>query len=586
MGEPPAAEGPADEEPLAGDLHLSCKAFKGQEPQQLEHWLREAGICVTKIKKKRPWPFAFVAVEDPEQLQSQELCFKKAKVQVKAGSGRPQGAKAGQKRPAEDESGPDKKKNRPGENEIPSLKELRDRIKTGKKSFTGNALEKSAPLIQWDYETQLKMKHGYVKTAVRSFIKLATKRCQKLGRELPKWCSKAWSQANGAEPGCCCPLDLPIGAPEGSLRGWRNKCEFTIGRNESGEVEVGFILKIQPDGAQVIGSVQDVPLVPAAMQQLCSVVAALVAKSNFPVYDRRECGRSGVWRTVLARCNPAGDMLVMVQTTTLSEESQKRFVEALLPELEGVGVTSLFLLFNDEVTDAPRPNAVVTHVHGKPRLEMPMLGLKLEVGPLSFFNPNTTTCRFLMETAIAFLNLKKNEILLDIFCGIGTIGLCAAHCCDKVIGVDIVEENIQDARRNAEQNSITNAEFLAGKAEDLIPRILGDMDPSKEVVAVVDPSRAGLHPRLVEILRGRVQVSRIVYISCNAESMAEDIAKLGTSTEELADDFIPTRAVAVDSFPQTIHVEVIALVERASRVPDRTEAAPVQAEEAGTPEPR
>ncbi|CAL1128449.1 unnamed protein product [Cladocopium goreaui] len=96
----------------------------------------------------------------------------------------------------------------------------------------------------------------------------------------------------------------------------------------------------------------------------------------------------------------------------------------------------------------------------------------------------------------------------------------------------------------------------------------------------------GLHPRLVEILRGRVQVSRIVYISCNAESMAEDIAKLGTSTEELADDFIPTRAVAVDSFPQTIHVEVIALVERASRVPDRTEAAPVQAEEAGTPEPR
>eukprot|EP00435_Cladocopium_sp_Y103_P054727 s938_g17.t3 len=283
----------------------------------------------------------------------------------------------------------------------------------------------------------------------------------------------------------------PATKSERVTKGWRNKCEFTIGRNESGEVEVGFILKIQSDGAQVIGSVQDVPLVPAAMQQLCSVVAVLVAKSSFPIYDRRECGRSGVWRTVLARCNPAGDMLVMVQTTTLSEEDQKRFVEALLPELQGVGVTSVFLLFNDEVTDAPRPNAVVTHVHGKPRLEMPMLGLKLEVGPLSFFNPNTTTCRFLMETAIAFLNLKKNEILLDIFCGIGTIGLCAAHCCDKVIGVDIVEENIQDARRNAEQNSITNTEFLAGKAEDLIPRILGDMDPSKEVVAVVDPSRAG-----------------------------------------------------------------------------------------------
>eukprot|EP00434_Breviolum_minutum_P040688 symbB.v1.2.036168.t1/scaffold5043.1/size31561/4 len=95
---------------------------------------------------------------------------------------------------------------------------------------------------------------------------------------------------------------------------------------------------------------------------------------------------------------------------------------------------------------------------------------------------------------------------------------------------------------------------------------------------------ARLHPRLVDILRGRGQVSRIVYISCNAESMAEDVAKLGTSTEEEADDFIPTRAVAVDSFPQTVHVEVIALVERASRVRDRQqrtlpEAEPVAVEE-------
>ena len=562
----------------SADLHLSCRTFKGQEPQQLEQWLKEAGISVTKITKKRPWAFAFVVVEDPAELQKQDLCFKKATVQVNAKD------VATKKRPAEDETCLPEQKKKRSEGEIPVLKELRDRIKTGKRSFAGSAVEKSAPLMQWDYETQLKMKHGYVKTAVRSFIKLAQKRCQKLGRELPKWCSKEWSLANGAEPGCCCQLDPPIGAPEASLRGWRNKCEFTIGHNETGEVEVGFILKIQSDGSQVIGSIQDVPLVPAPMQRLCSVVAALVSKSSFPVYDRRESGRTGVWRTLLARINPSGDMLLMVQTTTISEEDKKSFVDALLPALEGLGVTSVFLIFNDEVTDAARPNAVVTHVHGKHRLEMPMLGLKLEVGPLSFFNPNTTTCRFLMETAIAFLNLKKHEILLDIFCGIGTIGLCAAHCCDKVIGVDIVEENIEDAKRNAEQNSIDNTEFLAGKAEDVIPRVLGDMDPSKEVVAVVDPSRAGLHPRLVDILRGRGQVSRIVYISCNAESMAEDVAKLGTSTEEEADDFIPTRAVAVDSFPQTVHVEVIALVERASRVRDRQqrtlpEAEPVAVEE-------
>ncbi|CAJ1380975.1 unnamed protein product [Effrenium voratum] len=570
MAEPEAPE-PGKEE-----FHLSCKAFKGQEAQQIQKWLQtQVQVSVEKVTKKRPWNFAFVAVADASKLLTDGLAFKEAAVQVRSSKeAKPQAAK----RHADSESLPDAKRQKGGE-KIPILKELRDRIKNTKRSFDGDALEKSAPLMRWDYDTQLKMKHGYVKTAVRSFTKLALKRCEKLGRAVPPWCAKEWSQALGAPQHCCCLLDPPVGAPEESLRGWRNKCEFTIGRNEAGAIEVGFILKIQSDGSQVIGSVQEVPLVPACMQRLCRVVADFVAKSDFPVYDRRECSRRGVWRTVLARVNPAGDMLVMVQTTTLSEEDRQRFVTPLVAELtKDMGVTSVFLQFNDEVTDAARASAVVTHVHGKPRLDMPMLGLKLEVGPLSFFNPNTTTCRFLMETALAYLNLKQTEVLLDIFCGIGTIGLCAARHCGKVIGVDIVEENIQDARRNAEQNGICNTEFLAGKAEDLVPKILGDMDSTSEVVAVVDPSRAGLHPRLVDILRGRMQVSRIVYISCNAESMAEDVAKLGTSTEEEADDFVPTRTVAVDSFPQTVHVEAIQLLERASRVPDpRTKAPPAAA---------
>jgi len=274
-------------------------------------------------------------------------------------------------------------------------------------------------------------------------------------------------------------------------------------------------------------------------------------------------------------------MLVMLQTTTIKEEERSAFVDPLVAELAatGLGICAIYHLYNDEVTDAPRPNALVTSLHGKPRLEMPMLELKLEIGPLSFFNPNTTTCRFLMETAIRYLKLRKSDILLDIFCGIGTIGLCAAGYCAKVIGVDIVQENIEDARRNAQQNSIPNTEFIVGKAEEVVPKILGDMDTSLEVVAVVDPSRAGLHPRLVDILRGRTQVLRIVYISCNVESMAEDVAKLGSSTEEEADDFVPVRTVAVDSFPQTVHVEAIQLLERASIVEDprkRQKTAPAE----------
>jgi len=450
------------------------------------------------------------------------------------------------------------------------LKDLRDHSKFHKRAFDGDALEKSAPLMKWDYATQLVMKDTFVKTAVRSFTKHALKRSEKLGRDPPPWSSREWSLANGAPNGCCCCLDTPIGAPQESLRGWRNKCEFTIGRNEAGEIDIGFILRILSDGEQVVGSVQEVPLVPEAMQRLCHVLATYVAASPFPIYDRRETARTGVWRMLLARQNPAGELLVMVQTKTLEGEHRSEFIRCFVQKLleEIKGIVSIYLQFNDEVTDAARPNAVTELIHGRPRLEMPMLGLRLEIGPLSFFNPNTTTCTSLMETTIKYLCPKRTNVILDIFSGVGTIGLCAARHCDRVIGVEIVEEAVEDARRNAESNGITNAEFHAGKAEDLIPKILGDMDETLEVAAVVDPSRAGLHPRLVDILRGRPQVVRIVYVSCNAESMAEDVAKLGTSTEAEADDFVPVRTVAVDSFPQTLHVEVIQLLERSSRVPD------------------
>ncbi|CAE7455687.1 TRMT2B [Symbiodinium sp. CCMP2592] len=287
----------------------------------------------------------------------------------------------------------------------------------------------------------------------------------------------------------------------GCLDAWQ--CGFATGvglwiSNESRQVKLPGLqprFHVRRGSGLIIGCaslLQPAGLLLKASLQVPNIeVAAFVEKSSFPIYDRK--ARCGVWRTVLSRVNPGGDMLVMVQTTTIKEEDRSAFVDPLVAELvaSGLGICAIYHLHNDEVTDAPRPNALVTSLHGMPRLEMPMLELKLEIGPLSFFNPNTTTCRFLMETAIRYLKLRKSDILLDIFCGIGTIGLCAAGYCAKVIGIDIVQENIEDARRNAQQNSILNTEFIVGKAEEVVPKILGDMDTSLEVVAVVDPSRAG-----------------------------------------------------------------------------------------------
>jgi len=260
----------------------------------------------------------------------------------------------------------------------------------------------------------------------------------------------------------------------------------------------------------------------------------------------------------------------MVQTTTVEGDERKRLEEILCKHLldTNLGVISVYLQFNDELTDAARPSAVVSLVRGSPRLEMPLCGLRIEVGPLSFFNPNTTTCKFLMEKAVEYLCLRKTDVLLDIFSGVGTIGLCAAAHCARVIGVEIVPEAVENAKANAVLNGIENVEFHVGKAEDLVPKIVGDLDPELDVCAVVDPSRAGLHPRVVNALRSRRQVSRIVYISCNPESLAEDAAKMSVSTDGDEDDLVPVSAVAVDSFPQTLHVEMILKQERFHRLKD------------------
>merc|ERR1719277_2510069 len=107
----------------------------------------------------------------------------------------------------------------------------------------------------------------------------------------------------------------------------------------------------------------------------------------------------------MARLSPTGEMQVLVQTATLNDEDRQRLVESLLEAVKAVdcNVTSVYLQYNDEVTDAARPDAVLVHVHGEPRLRMPLLGLSFELGPLSFFQANSSTCASLYERALSWL---------------------------------------------------------------------------------------------------------------------------------------------------------------------------------------
>jgi len=261
-----------------------------------------------------------------------------------------------------------------------------------------------------------------------------------------------------------------------------------------------------------------------------------------------------------------------VQTATFPEDKREELTRPLIDALlaADLGVTSVFLQLNDAASDAAQPGAPLLHVHGSERLEMPLLGLRFEIGPLSFFQTNPVTCELLYERALSWLCPDIKALVLDVCCGVGTIGLCVARRCQKVVGIELVPEAAESARQNAALNGIKNADFHAGKAEDVLPAILDDelraLGDDCEVCAIVDPPRPGLHRDVLQALRDCKQLSRIVYISCNPDSLADDVVKL-TAVRDGEDPFVPVRAVAVDMFPHTVHVEMVLLLERASRAP-------------------
>ncbi|CAK9021229.1 unnamed protein product [Durusdinium trenchii] len=540
---------------------------------KLEQWLTEVSpVKLQKVFKLPTWSYAFVTVLPEHKEQFREaingLQCRNFSITVKDGTPR--------KAPQEGGLEPSAKRQKikdfpPGH--VPTLKDVKDKLKN--KKF-GDILHKTSPLIDWSYETQLGMKQVHIKSAVRAFTKQVAQKCRDLNQPPPDWTSHEWSKGSKAPVGCACPLDAAIGTPNESLEGYRNKCEFSIGFDSSGQVECGMVLRITDDGfGRVVASCDEVPFVPQEMKRLCKALRDCARSSKFPVFERGRGWQRGFWRLVMARFSGT-ELLVMVQTATVSGEEKEELVSEIKDQVS-LPVVSVYLQFNDEVSDAARPGAVLELIYGQPQLRMQLLGLSFDIGPLSFYQANSATCALLYGRALEWLQPEEEVTVLDVCCGVGTIGLCASRRCRKVIGIELVPEAVESAKANAALNQIENTEWMVGKAEDILPKLLQELDPNMRTSAVVDPPRPGLHSTVLRALRSCSQLSRIVYVSCNPDSLVEDVIKLTMPSENDEDPFIPVRAVAVDMFPHTLHCEMILLLERSSKVKDpRKHIAPAE----------
>jgi 23S rRNA (uracil1939-C5)-methyltransferase len=183
-------------------------------------------------------------------------------------------------------------------------------------------------------------------------------------------------------------------------------------------------------------------------------------------------------------------------------------------------------------------------VHGKNRIVERLGNLEFELGPSSFFQTNTCAAEVLLEEVRSFA--PRVGTILDLYCGVGTLGLGLAQRCDRLVGIESVSAAVMDARQNAQRNGIAHATFETAKAEDWLPRALA-LRPD---MVVIDPPRAGLHPRA---LSGLIALSpdTILYVSCNPATLARDLEALHK------EGYSPDRMRILDLFPHTPHVETI-----------------------------
>ncbi|XP_049979018.1 tRNA (uracil-5-)-methyltransferase homolog A isoform X6 [Alexandromys fortis] len=237
------------------------------------------------------------------------------------------------------------------------------------------------------------------------------------------------------------------------------------------------------------------------------------------------------------------------------------------------GVTCLYFVEEGQRKTPSQEGLPLEHMAGDQCIQEDLLGLTFRISPQAFFQVNTPAAEVLYTVIQEWAQLDGGSTVLDVCCGTGTIGLALAPKVKRVIGIELCQEAVEDARVNALTNELSNVEFHCGRAEDLVPGLVSRLS-SQRLVAVLDPPRAGLHSKVILAIRRAENIKRLLYVSCNPRAAMGNFVDLcrAPSNRVKGIPFHPVKAVAVDLFPQTPHCEMLILFERMDQYPKSTGA--------------
>ena len=323
---------------------------------------------------------------------------------------------------------------------------------------------------------------------------------------------------------------------------YRNKAQFPI-QKVDGVPVIGFYKKkshdiIPTDQCIIQHDVND---------KIIKIIKTYIRAYNVSIYDEKT--HTGVLRHLVTK---VGFTTKEVMVVLVANGRKLPYLNELASVLkENIpGFKTLVVNINREKTNVILGNENRI-IYGDGKINDNIGDLVFEISPLSFFQVNPLQTEVLYNKALEYANLGENDTVFDIYCGIGTISLFLAQKAKKVYGIEIVEEAIKDAKRNAEINKLDNVEFYVGKAEEVVPKMY--KQGKRANVVVVDPPRKGCDEKVLDTIIS-MQPDRVVYVSCNPSTLARDLNYLDERGYKCLE------VQPVDMFPHSVHIENVALI--------------------------
>ena len=327
---------------------------------------------------------------------------------------------------------------------------------------------------------------------------------------------------------------------------YRNKAQFPI-QNINGSTAIGFYKKkshdvIPTDMCVIQHDIND---------KIIKIIKTYIQAYNVSIYN--ETTHTGVLRHLVTKVGFTTNEVMVVLVANGTNLPHLNELASVLKE-NILGFKTLVLNVNKAKTNVilGKENKVI---YGNGKINDYIGDLVFEISPLSFFQVNPVQTEVLYNKALEYAELRENDTVFDIYCGIGSISLFLAQKATKVYGIEIVEDAIKDAKINAKLNNLNNVEFYVGKAEEVVPKMYSEGKTAN--VVVVDPPRKGCDEKVLDTIVS-MKPDRVVYVSCNPSTLARDLAYLDERGYKCVE------IQPVDMFPHTMHVECCAKIVKKS----------------------